>query len=178
MSKRLRLDKDVPECNAPAKPKAAGEVWQKPDLVAQSQIILDSYRRWLGRELLQRSGDIVQDAEALFHHGAIVVSHTPAADPILNYANQAALVLWEMTIDEFVRTPSRLTAEPVHRDERAQLLARTTRDGFVDDYRGIRVSKSGRRFRIEQAIVFNLISSSGQFAGQSATFSQYEYLDD
>ena len=75
------------------------------------------------------------------------------------------------------RTPSRLTAGPVHRDERARLLARTLRDGYVDDYAGIRVSSTGRRFRIEQAIVWNLVDAAGVHRGQAATFDRWTPLE-
>ena len=85
----------------------------------------------------------------------------------------AALALWEMDLATLTRTPSRLTAEPVHRDERARLLARTARDGFVDDYSGIRISSTGRRFRIEQAIVWNLVDAAGIRRGQAATFDRW-----
>jgi hypothetical protein len=73
--------------------------------------------------------------------------------------------------------PSRRTAEPVHRDERAQLMARAARDGYVDDYRGVRISSSGKRFLIEQAIVWNLVDAEGNRVGQAATFSQWKPLN-
>jgi hypothetical protein len=74
--------------------------------------------------------------------------------------------------------PSRTTAEPMHRDERARLLERTTRDGFVDDYRGVRISSTGRRFLIDRATVWNLLDADGKYVGQAATFSKWTFLDD
>ena len=68
----------------------------------------------------------------------------------------------------FARSAARLTAEPMHRDERAQLLGRTSRDGYADNYSGIRISATGRRFRIHQAIVWNLVDSEGRRVGQAA----------
>ncbi|MDB5385463.1 MAG: hypothetical protein JWM11_1109, partial [Planctomycetaceae bacterium] len=61
--------------------------------------------------------------------------------------------------------------------ERARLLERTTRDGFVDDYQGIRVSTTGRRFRIDQALVWNLVDAQGNRVGQAATFSDWQFLE-
>ena len=75
-----------------------------------------------------------------------------------------------------MQTPSRLTAEPMHRDERARLLERTCRDGYVDDYSGIRISQSGRRFRVEQAIVWNLVDAAGHLRGQALTFDTWTPL--
>ncbi len=145
--------------------------------VEHSQVLLDSFARLLGRELIPRAGSAVEQAERLHRAPFVVVSHGAQADPILTYGNAAALALWEMTREEFVRTPSRLTAEPVHRDERARLLERTRRHGYVDDYAGIRVSKTGRRFRIEHAIIWNLTDAGGIHRGQAATFDRWMPLD-
>jgi len=140
------------------------------------QILLDSFARRLGRELVSREGSPAEQAERLWGAPFVVVSHGTEPDPVLNYGNANALALWEMTWDELTQTPSRLTAEPVHRDERARLLARTREHGFVDDYSGIRISKTGRRFRIERAIVWNLIDAAGQLHGQAATFDRWTPL--
>lgn len=140
------------------------------------QILLDSFACRLGRELIPREGSAREQAERLFRAPCVVVAHGAEADPILNYGNAAALALWEMTAEELRRTPSRLTAEPVHRDERDRLLERTRRDGYVDDYSGVRISASGRRFRIERAIVWNLTDPAGVFCGQAATFDHWTPL--
>lgn len=145
-------------------------------MVEHVQVLLDSFARLLGRELIPRAGSAEEQAERLFRASFVVVSHGTEADPILNYGNAAALALWEMTPEELARTPSRLTAEPVHRDERARLLERTQRDGHVDDYAGIRISKTGRRFRIERAIVWNLADATGAPRGQAATFDLWTPL--
>lgn len=147
-----------------------------PFSVEHGQLLLDSFARLLGRELIPRDGSAAEQAERLFQAPFVVVSHGTEADPVLNYGNVAALALWEMTWDELTRTPSRLTAEPVHRDERARLLARTREHGFVDDYSGIRISKTGQRFRIEQAIVWNLTDKVGGHRGQAATFNRWTDL--
>jgi hypothetical protein len=141
------------------------------------RVLLDSFARLLGRELMPRVGSVEEQAERLFHAPFVVVSHGTEADPVLNYGNAAALALWEMDFATLTRTPSRLTAEPVHRDERARLLERTLRDGYVDDYAGIRISSSGKRFRIEQAIVWNLVDAAGARYGQAATFDRWTPLE-
>jgi len=147
------------------------------EVVRHVQVLLDSFARLLGHELIPRHGSAEAQAERLFVAPFVVVSHDTAADPLLNYGNAAALALWEMTPEQFTATPSRLTAEPVHRDERALLLARTRRDGYVDDYAGVRVSRTGRRFRIEQAVVWNLTDAAGEHRGQAATFDRWTPLE-
>lgn len=150
--------------------------WSRPEQIEHVRLLLDSFARFLGRDLIPRDASESERARRLFEAPFVVVSHGTQADPILNYGNAAALALWEMDWAALVRTPSRLTAEPVHRDERARLLERTRCDGYVDDYAGIRISRSGRRFRIEQAIVWNLVDGAGMHRGQAATFDHWTPL--
>jgi len=140
-------------------------------------LLLDSFTRLLGRDLVSRQGPPAEQAARLFDAPFVVVSHGGEADPLLTYGNATALALWDMDWSTFVGTPSRLTAEPVHRDERARLLERTRRDGFVDDYSGVRISRTGSRFRIERAVVWNVIDAAGTLRGQAATFDHWTPLD-
>lgn len=138
--------------------------------------MLNSFRRFVGRDLIERTGDAAEEAKIVFQARFVVVSHGTQDDPILNYGNKTALPLWEMDLPTLMSTPSRLTAEPMHRDERAQLMTRAARDGFVDDYRGIRISSSGIRFLIERAIIWNLVDAAEQRVGQAATFAHWKSL--
>ena len=152
------------------------EPWQDDNWIIHTQILLDSYQRWVGKPLIPPTGTPEQQAETLFHAPFVVVSHGTQSDPILNYGNAVALKLWEVDIPTLLAMPSRLTAESMHRDERARLLERTTRDGYVNDYRGIRVSSTGKRFLIEQATVWNLVDGEGNPMGQAATFASWTPL--
>jgi hypothetical protein len=152
------------------------KIFQEPVVIAHTQIIAQSLKHWTGRELLVGAGSSAELAERIFHAPFVLVSHGTEADPVLNYGNQTALNLWEMTWAELTATPSRLTAEAPNREERARLLAAVTQKGFIDDYSGIRISKSGRRFRIAQATVWNLLSATGQPCGQAALFARWEFL--
>ena len=138
-------------------------------------LLSQNYRRWTGRELA--AGTQPENlAKTLFDAPFVLVSHGPEADPILNYGNRLALELWELNWEELLRTPSRLTAETPDRAERARLLAEVTAQGYIDHYSGVRISKQGRRFRIEGATVWNLLDDAGRYCGQAATFSQWVFL--
>lgn len=137
------------------------------------RLLLASFRRFVGRELIEDGPDA---ARQLFEADFVVVSHGTEADPILNYGNRAALRLWEADWDGLTAMPSRLTAEPTHREERARLLARAAEHGFIDDYAGVRISATGRRFRIRNAVIWNLVDAAGAPAGQAATFRDVEDL--
>lgn len=138
--------------------------------------MLDSFRRWLGRDLIERKGSPEEQARALYHAPFVVVSHGMQADPILNYSNKVALDLWEMDWAQLTKTPSRLTAEPVNQAERARMLAQAQTQGFIDDYKGVRISGTGKRFLVEQAIVWNVVGAEGEQIGQAATFSRWTFL--
>ena len=70
---------------------------------------------------------------------------------------------------------SRLTAEAPDRAERARRLAEVAARGFIDDYAGVRISRTGQRFRIGQATVWNLTDDQGRLGGQAATFREWRY---
>ncbi|WP_447969444.1 MEKHLA domain-containing protein [Nitrospira sp. M1] len=154
-----------------------GALWQQPHVVEWTQLLLSSYRHWVAKELIDRSGTFREQAERLFKSSLIVVSHGLEDDPILNYGNCAALILWEMDWEQLVQTPSRLTAEPINRAERAEMLQRAESHGYIDDYRGVRISKTGKRFLVEDAIVWNVVDGRCVKHGQAATFSQWSYLN-
>jgi MEKHLA domain len=154
----------------------SGPVWMDPCVVEWSQGLLNSYRHWIGRELIERSGEPEFQSRALFESPLVVVSHGIELDPILNYGNRTALELWELTWGQLVKTPSRLTAEPVNRAEREWMLEQARVRGYIDTYRGVRISGTGRRFLVENALIWNVLDSRGQRVGQAATFSQWTWL--
>ncbi|MEN9847744.1 MAG: hypothetical protein RL368_484 [Pseudomonadota bacterium] len=152
-------------------------IWQTPEVIVHTQHLLNSFQQVLGYSLLDKlSADPVEQAVQLFHADKVVVSHGTQADPLLNYGNQTALKLWETDWEHLTLMPSRLTAEPMERSERAVLLQRVTENGYIDDYTGIRISTTGKRFQIKQAIVWNVYNPQGQYCGQAATFSQWTSL--
>lgn len=138
--------------------------------------LLASYRRWTGRNLVDPSLSREQQARELFNLPAAVLSHDNAADPILNYANRMALDLFELDWDKLTAMPSRLTAEAPERVERARLLSEVSKRGYIADYCGVRISSSGRRFRIDGATVWNVCDETGALSGQAATFDRWRYL--
>jgi MEKHLA domain len=71
---------------------------------------------------------------------------------------------------------ARQTAEAPNREERMRLLAAVTHHGFIDDYSGVRISKTGRHFNIFRATVWNLLTEDGQLCGQAAMFARWEFL--
>jgi hypothetical protein len=151
-------------------------IWQTDFVMAHTACLARSLRHWTGRELLPGISRPAELAQKVFEAPFVVVSHGTEADPVLNYGNASALALWEMSWAELTRTPSRLTAEAPNREERARLLEAVTQHGFIDDYSGVRISKSGKRFQISRATVWNLLTKDGRPCGQAAMFGEWKFL--
>ena len=148
-------------------------IWLKNPLLSWTQMLLNSYAYWTQTELIDRHGPPLEQAQRLFASPFVVASHGGEAEPILNYGNAQALKLWEMNWEEFITTPSRLTAEPVNQAERTRMLQETARDGMIRNYRGARISKSGNRFLVEKATVWNVIDQDKDKIGQAVTFGTW-----
>ncbi|MEE3719647.1 MEKHLA domain-containing protein [Tumidithrix elongata RA019] len=154
-------------------------IWQQEAIVQHSQRLLYSFEYLTGKPLLQivdSTDSPMAIARALFEADFVVVSHGLEADPILNYGNLTALKLWQMEWQQFTTTPSRFTAEPIEREERDRVLTQTRTQGFIENYRGLRINSVGQRFYINNAIVWNAIDEQGKNWGQAATFSNWEFV--
>ncbi len=138
--------------------------------------LIRSHRRWTGRDLVDPGLSPAEQARALFEAPFVVASHDAGTDPVFNYGNRAALALFETAWADFTSMPSRLSAEPVARAERARLLARVNDHGFIDDYSGVRVSARGCRFLIRRATVWNVVDEQDAPAGQAVMFRDWEHL--
>ncbi len=148
------------------------------ELSQHIHLLLYSFHHWTGTHLISITNDDspAEIANLLFNANFVVVSHGTQADPILNYGNQKALDLWQMDWQTFTATPSRYTAEPMERNEREQLLAQAKSQGYISNYRGIRIASNGDRFYINQAIIWNVVDKDGKLWGQAATFSEWEAI--
>jgi hypothetical protein len=126
--------------SSPTSPKARGDV-----VVA----IADSYRRWVGHDLVP--------------------------DPRFIFANTAAASLWRMRVEELVGLPSRLSAPPEFQAERAGALAQAAAHGVLFGYSGERIAADSTRFTIVDATLWT-VELPGGGLGQAATFDTWREL--
>ena len=138
--------------------------------------IRNSYRQLLLKELIPDLQSDEQFARQLFYAPFALVSHDTASDPVFNYANLKALELFELSWEDFTHLPSRLSTEPVNQVERDRLLAEVSENGYINHYEGVRVSSTGKRFLIKNAVVWNLMNKNQSYKGQAAWFDQWEFL--
>jgi len=142
-----------------------------PDFCA---LLADSHLRLVGVPLLD-PGIAPEDAARWLYEEApfCVVAHNTDADPRFVYANRAAQRCFEYNWDEMTALRSRLSAEQPNREERDRLLDAVQKQGYASGYRGLRISKSGRRFWIEDVTVWNLVDRDGVNHGQAATYRRW-----
>ncbi|UQN71434.1 MEKHLA domain-containing protein [Burkholderia multivorans] len=141
-------------------------------------LLADSYRRLLNRPLVPDGLNAADGAAWLYDVAPFgILAHDTSADPVFVYGNKRAQAIFEYGWDELTALPSRLSAEPMERRERQSFLEKVARDGFVSDYRGVRVTKSGKRFWIERATVWQLVDAGGIVRGQAAMIPQVRTID-
>ena len=133
-------------------------------------LLTGSYRQLVGKSLVPAGAG----PEWLYEEAPFAaLAHDGSDDPKFVYANKCAQSCFEYDWDEITKLHSRLSAEPGDRAERQALLDQVARHGFMSGYRGVRVAKSGRRFLIEDGIVWELIDAEGRRHGQAAAFSSW-----
>ena len=129
-------------------------------------LLAESFRRLTGREL----------AADIWHAEAAILAHDTSAPPRFIYGNARTLALFRMTPQQFLGLPSHMSAEPAHREERARMFAKLEADDVVFGYAGVRIAADGTRFRISDAVIWNLVDEAGLRHGQAAWFETWEML--
>lgn len=139
-----------------------------PDRAALIAKIASSYSYWFAKPLIPTEADIVT---GLWNAPFALLAHGTEPDPLFFFGNRQALERFGYAPETFIGLASRLSAEPPNREERQHMLERVTQNGFIDDYAGVRITASGKRFSIDQATIWTLIDDEGQRVGQAARFA-------
>ena len=156
--------------------------WLTADKQGLAAVLLQSHQRAFSRQLIASAqpGQPGQPkrllCQNLFACGFPVLAHGTEQDPKLSYANAAALLLWDSHWDGLIGMPSRLTAPDSEQAERSSALGQAKRIDAVQNYRGIRISRKGRRFMINKAQIWTLWDAEERICGQAACFSDWWWL--
>lgn len=142
-------------------------------------IMLKNLKKWTNYDLIQEySLSLETVGEQVFNADFYLLSHNTATDPVLTYGNQRVLDRWEVTWTELTAMCSKETAKPIDRANRSQLMAQVKSHNYISGYSGVRISKTGREFKILDGIVWNLFLDDGSFYGQAAWFKAVQYYGD
>lgn len=161
------------------------------DVVMLTLLLVESYRRALGEPLI--GGDSVEDGleisaapRALYEFPCAVLAHDrfscgEGEEPKFTYANLAAQKVFESTWGALVGMESRESAELTEPDiqaDRSGLLDRAATTGKAQkNYKGWRVSSKGKKFEIQDGVLFNVKSPSGEDVGQAVVFGHWKFED-
>ena len=123
-------------------------IWQEPNIEQHVTLLVESYER-----ICKKAFPIPLTSTSLafdVYHTTdfTVVSHGLEKDPIFNFANLAAQKLWKMDWNEFTSLPSRYSAKADKVEKREALLQEALTKGYIDNYEGIRIDKTGKEFSI------------------------------
>ena len=149
-----------------------------PALVQHSQHLLNSFKAFTNQDLIDRTSSVEVQAQNLFDAKFVIVSHNTDKDPIFNYGNQAALDLWEFDWTQFIALPSRLSAEPLAQVHRDRLFQAVQAEGYINNYRSVRITRTGKRFWVENATIWIVTDSTGTRIGHAATFLKWTPIVD
>ena len=139
------------------------------------QLLVKSYRKLIGRLLIE---DVdAPSSEEVCSADFALLSHGTEADPLFNFGNDLALTLFERSFEDFIKLPSRKSSGQTIDEDRIKLLDEVSKNGFIENYNGVRVSASGRQFEISDAVVWNVIDEKGSYHGQAAKIMTWRYLD-
>lgn len=138
-------------------------------------LLIDSYWRAIGEQMLPEWPSHGPEAVRWLYDDApfCLLTQDALIDPRFVYANVTAQKCFEYGWDEFVGLPSRLSAAAPDRRQRQNFMNTVLRQGYAHDYRGRRIAKSGRRFWIESATVWNILDREGIFQGQAVLIRRW-----
>ena len=142
---------------------------------AHIKLLVSSFKLLTGENIIENNNDIDCISREIFFAPFVVMLHGTEADPIFNYANQCALNLFEMTWVEFIKLPSRYSAEEDSQVERDRILKSVSENGYINNYTGVRISNKGKRFQVSNAIIWNVMYQE-QYYGQAALIRDWTYL--
>ncbi len=154
----------------------------QPDLnndfyMHHANLLCSSYKHWTDRHLITTRCGPEKIILALFEAPFAIVSHGIEDDPVFNFGNRVALELFELNWGQFIQLPSRNSVETTNRKQREELMQRVTNDGHMVDYSGVRISSTGKRFKIVDATIWNIVDGGGHYYGQAAMFKNWSTIN-
>ena len=144
--------------------------------IKHAQLLCSSYTHWTNQSLLNKDNNPDKLIQDLYKAPFAIVSHGIEEDPVFNFGNKVALELFELDCEQFIQLPSRNSVEMTNRDQRDELMQRVSHDGHMIDYSGVRISSTGKRFKIEGATIWNIIDEREHYYGQAAMFTNWSAI--
>ncbi|HTI17988.1 MAG TPA: MEKHLA domain-containing protein [Trinickia sp.] len=137
--------------------------------IAFFTLLATSYRHFWSEHLVPADMSTHEGTRWLYESAPfLLLAHNAELDPVFIYGNKAAQRQFEYAWDELVQLPSRLSAAEPDRRERTTFIEQVRKDGCAENYRGIRIAKSGKQFWIERARLWQLVDDNQRLHGLAA----------
>ena len=111
--------------------------------------------------------------ELIFNMEMPLLAHDSKEDPLICFANQQALKLWDLKWEEMIGMPSRLTAPMKERENRKSVLKYVMKQKAIEGYQGIRINSRGDKFLINNASIWTIWNQQGSILGQAAIVKEW-----
>ncbi|MEW5301954.1 MAG: hypothetical protein WDW38_008578 [Sanguina aurantia] len=180
--KKKAIAEAEPEEDSLGDDRARPEQYKNLEVLLLLFTVCQSYWKATGKRLMEDvemetlATDIFKAPFALLVHDKFQEGVT---DPKFTYGNKAALSLWDANWDQLVGMESRKSApdEVATQADRNKLLEQAATKGVIMNYGGARVSVTGKKFKIRNVTLFNVVDAAGVLQGQAAVFNEYETED-
>lgn len=161
-------------------PKAAAPYLQT-EVIMHNLLMVESYKRKVGRPIMD-DAEIHEIAKLIWEAPYGVVSHDIESDPAnpkYDYANKAALELFQASWEELIGQPSSCTIEDMNQniEDRQKLLKRAQEDGSASVHSLWRKGLQGRPVCISNGLLWNIEAPSGSLIGQAIAIHEWEFED-
>ena len=153
--------------------------WLQPEKLELVNLLQSSYKKAFGIPLFVCSkvdDEHRLESQELFSLQKVVLAHNNQEDPCLIYANAYALRLWGRNWNEMINMPSRHTAPTNNQIQREVALKHAKIKHAVQGYQGIRISKNGQKFLINNARIWTIWSHDRSPLGQAAAFTNWSNI--
>jgi len=162
----------------PPKPAAP---YLQTEVIMHNLMMVESYKRKVGKPIMD-DAEIHEIAKLIWEAPYGVISHDMEEDPAnpkYDYANKAALDLFQATWDELIGQPSSCTTEDVNQNiaDRQKLLKQTQDEGTAAVHSYWRKGLKGRSVCISNGLLWNIEAPSGVLIGQAIAIHEWEFED-
>eukprot|EP00891_Asterochloris_glomerata_P005660 jgi/Astpho2/5660/Aster-x1308 len=140
--------------------------YEQTDVIMQNLLMLESFHRKVGRNMMEDKDIEIKDApKALWDAPFALLSHEFGdSEAKYDYANKAALDLFETQWDQLVGKPSTITSpeDQQVRGDREQLLQQAREKGTVEIKDAIRRTLKGAKIQLTSGVLWTIEAPTGK----------------
>ena len=145
-------------------------------MVILSHFMNESFKRWTDQYLIDPHHQPEEFSRLLYFAPFVVFAVSNHPDPRFSYANESSQKLFLYNWNEFTALPSTTPIEPSDFPQSQRMLDECSSQGFSKAFEGIRITSTGKRFKIGRTILWNIIDDSGRKIGKAVVFNKWEFI--